>query len=463
MTITDRQGLEMTAANAEAAGHYDDTVETFLGFGTETGPRLKAALAADAELVMGLCIRGYFLQLFANPVLALKAQQALAAAERAMAEHGATGREQIHVTALGAWCAGDMARAAALLENILVEHPRDVLAVRLAHFLHFYIGGGRQMRDSVARVLHGWDDGVPGHGFVMGMYAFGLEESGEFAAAEAAGRRAVEINPADIWAVHAVAHVMEMQGRLREGIDWIGGLEKSWDACNNFRYHVWWHRALFHLELGEHDAVLTLYDQEIRADQTDDYLDMSNGIALLWRLEDAGVDVGDRWEELADKSEARVEGRVLAFADAHYMMALAATGRQEPANRMLASMRQFADGRDDTQASVTGKAGMPLAQAILAYRAGEYRKAAELLLPVRYDIRRLGGSNAQRDVFAQILVQAAVKAGRLSLARALLSERTAAMPNRPSAWALQAQVQEKLGDADAAAASRKRADQAARG
>lgn len=461
LSLLDCRGVPVSTENRELLDRLEAAHEDSLGFAGDPVAAIDQVLAEHPDFVMGHCLKAGLLtqametRIYDDMLAGVVAAEAL----EAKANH----RERGHMAALRAWVDGDFHGAVEHWGSVLVEYPRDLLALQLVHLSDVLLGHTVDQRDCVARVLPFWDEGVPGFGYVLGFYAFGLEECRDFSRAEELGRRAVALNPKDAYAIHAVAHVMEMQGRLREGIDWIGGLEKSWNACNNFRYHVWWHRALFHLELGEHDAVLTLYDNEIRADQTDDYLDMSNGIALLWRLEDAGVDVGDRWEELADKSEARVEGRVLAFADAHYMMALAATGRQEPANRMLASMRQFADGRDDTQASVTGKAGMPLAQAILAYRAGEYRKAAELLLPVRYDIRRLGGSNAQRDVFAQILVQAAVKAGRLSLARALLSERTAAMPNRPSAWALQAQVQEKLGDADAAAASRKRADQAARG
>jgi len=455
----DKHGLVMTAANAEAVAHYDRVVTEYLGFGRETGTHLKAALAADPELVLGHCIKGFFFLLFARPALALRAQHCLAAAEAAMAERQADLREQSHVAALAAWCAGDLRRAVALWENILLDHPRDPVALRLAHHVHFFIHDGQQTRDSVARVLHAWEDTMPDAGFVLGIYAFGLEEAGNYGAAEQAGRRAIEISPSDIWAVHAVAHVMEMQGRQREGVEWIAGLEDDWRGCNNFRYHVWWHRALFHLELREFDAVLDLYDREIRAEESEDYLDMSNAAALLWRLEDCGIDVGDRWEELADKSESRVDDHMLVFADAHYMMALAAVGREAAADRMLTSMRGFAERRNDTEAAVARRIGLPLCQAILANRNGEAGKAVDLLWPLRYEIRRIGGSHAQRDVFDQLLIQSAIRDGRLALARALFSERTRARPNSSLSWSLYADVLSKLEDGPGA---KDAAEQAAR-
>ncbi len=456
--IADQHGLEMTAASADAVRHYDAAIGAYLGFERETGSHLKAALAADPDLVMGHCVRGYFMKLFALPVLEARAVDSLGGARRAAEARGAGERELTHIEALGAWCAGDLVEAANLLEAILLDHPRDALALRLAHHLHFYMGDAARMRDSAARALYAWDESVPGYGFVLGLHAFGLEEAGDYGAAEAAARRAIEINPSDIWAVHALAHVMEMQGRLREGIACIRDLEDAWDGCNNFRTHIWWHRALWHWELGEEDEALGLYDARVRAEETEDPLDMSNAASLLWRLEDGGMDVGGRWDELAGKAEGLADGHVLAFFDAHYMMALAAGGRDEAAARMLDSTRQAARRKGVTEASVLKEVGLPLAAALLAYRAGEWGRAVDLLLPVRYQLWRLGGSHAQRDVFALTLIRAALKAGRFEIARALLAERTALKPRSPRAWASYAEALAALDGGAASAAAREQAE-----
>jgi tetratricopeptide (TPR) repeat protein len=314
------------------------------------------------------------------------------------------------------------------------------------------------MRDSVARVLPYWSEAQPAYGFVVGYHAFGLEESGDYAAAERAGRRAVELNDRDIWATHAVAHVMEMQGRCRDGIAWLDGLSENWSACNNFRYHAWWHKALFHLELEQLDAVLYLYDRQVRADTASaDYLDMSNAIALLWRLEEAGADVGGRWTELAEKAVGKIDDHIFAFHDAHYMMALARGGRDSETKTMLASMRQAASRTDTTEGPIFRAVGLPLCEAIAAYGRGDYGASVDLLAPVRRLVYRIGGSHAQRDLFFRLLVAAALRAERYRLAHALVAERNALNPRSAWGWKRAAAALEGLGETAEAADARRRA------
>jgi tetratricopeptide (TPR) repeat protein len=230
----DCRGLETTAASDAAVAAYDRTVSAYLAFARDTGEHLKAVYKADADMPMAHCLKGYFFQLFANPALHPKAEQALAQAEKAADARSATTRERMHIDALAAWRRGDLRRATDLWEVILIEHPLDILALKLAHFTHFYFGDAAELRDSVARVLPLWSEAVPDYGYVLAMRAFGLEESGDYAAAEKAGRRAVELNPGDVWGVHAVAHVLEMQGRAKEGIAWIEGLVPHWEKIEQF-------------------------------------------------------------------------------------------------------------------------------------------------------------------------------------------------------------------------------------
>lgn len=452
--LNDKHGLEITAANGDAVGHYDATLSAFLGLARDVGDHLKRTLDADRDMALALCMRGYFMLLFCNPVLAPKARKARDAARAAIEARGGTARERRHVDVLSRWLDGDLGGATDAWERILLDCPRDMLALCLAHFTHFYSGDGRAMVGSVARVLHAWHDDAPDHGFLLGLHAFGLEESGDYVRAEELGRRAVDINPADIWAVHAVAHVLEMQGRQHDGIAWLTGSQESWAGANNFAYHVWWHRCLYHLDLGDFDAVLTLYDDEVRADrESTDYLDISNAAALLWRLEAHGVAVGARWFELADKSERRVDDHLLAFADAHFMLALAAEGREAAAETMLRSMRAAAED-GGSQGAVFKEVGLALCEAIWALGRGAHGEAVDLLHPVRARLWRIGGSHAQRDLFDQMLIEAALGAGRLPLARALLSERTAARPNSGWGWGRYAEALDGLGDTDGAAAAR---------
>jgi len=426
--------------------HFDDAITSFLGFGRDSGKHLEQSLADDPEFAMGHCTRGYFLKLFVDRALDGHIADALVSAERSVRERGATRRERDHIAALAAWHRGDWQTALECWERILLDCPLDILALKLSNHLYFYLGDSMNVRDSVARVLYAWDEETPGHGFVLGMYAFGLEECGDYAGADAVGQQAIEINPADAWAIHAVIHVMEMQGRHREGTDLLKTSEKVWTRCNNFANHLWWHGALLLMDLERYHAVIDGYDNRIRVEETDDYLDIANAASLLWRLEEAGIDVGSRWRELAEKAEARSRDHLMAFADAHFMMALASDGRAEAARAMLNSIGET--GRETTGmvGDIARDIGLPLCAALLAYAGQDYRRTVELLEPVRYDLKYVGGSHAQQDVFHRTLVSAAIKSGQFEIARALMSERTADRPSSIWNWRTYARVLAALGD-----------------
>src|SRR5258706_5864145 len=200
-------------------------------------------------------------------------------------------RERGHLRAARAWLDGDFQRAVALYGDILVDHPRDLLALQVGSVGDCFLGQSSLLRDRVARVLPDWDEAVPGFGYVLGMHAFGLEEMGDYAQAEERGRRATSLNARDPWAIHAVAHVMEMQGRLSDGIAWLGGRTADWAEDNGFAFHNWWHLALFHLDRGETAAVLEIYDRRIRPTRSELPLEMLDATALLLRLHLRGIAV----------------------------------------------------------------------------------------------------------------------------------------------------------------------------
>lgn len=455
MTLTDCRGNDVTAANQEAVDALDAAVRAYLGLRLDPGDRLKEALTADPDMVLGHVLRGNFMMFFANRGLLSRADASLGAAREAADKVGATARERLHIDALDALLLGEAPRAVAIWENILIDHPLDVMALKFSEYWNFYAGDARAMRDTVSRRLYAWDDATPDVGFVHGMYAFGLEESGDYAAAEESGRKAVSLNAEDVWATHAVAHVLEMTGRPAEGIAWLEGLNGNWEMVNNFAYHAWWHLALFHWERGEFDAVLELYDTRVRPESTDDYLDITNGVALLWRLELEGVDVGDRWRELAEKSASRGEDHLLVFADVHYAMALAAAGEGAAASKFVQDAGSYAQAQRDTQSRVMQPLGVTLCEAALAHRGGAAGHCADLLWPVRGDVVRIGGSHAQRDLFSLMLIDAAIRSGQISMARALLSERLALKPNSLLTWRRLAAFLDEIGDPDAAEARSK--------
>jgi hypothetical protein len=331
-----------------------------------------------------------------------------------------------------------MDRALTIWEGILAEHPTDILALRLAHFNYFWLGRPQEMRASVERAAPKWGRDQPGYGTILACRCFAQEECGDYAVAEPMGRAALEIDAADLWAAHAVAHVLEMQGRQDEGIILLGELERLWSGGNNLLHHLWWHRALFHFERREFEAVLDLYDRQFRnlaspltEAQPDLYLDVQNAASMLFRLERQGIDVGDRWLEIADKAERRIGDCLSAFTLPHWMMALAAAGRDDAARRMVEAMREVGHG-EGTVASIVARIAVPVAEAVWAHRRHDYAGAVELMRPVLGEMHRLGGSHAQQDVLEQLFLDAAMKAERLGDGQFLLARVAARHPVPPA-------------------------------
>jgi len=428
----DNHGLVVTAASERAVQALDHAVLGYLTYRADLPDRLRAVLAADPELGMGHCLKGYLAMLGYKRAL-LPAVAEAAADARRLTTH-ATRHEQAHVAALDAWAGGQPDRAVAIWEQILAEHPRDALAFRLAHFVNFWLGRPDLMLASVLGVERHWTPTLPGWVSLLACRCFALEECGRYTEAEAAGRAAIDHDPTDLWAAHGVAHVMEMQGRRAEGIAWLDELCRHWDGANNLRHHLWWHAALFHLERGETDRVLALYDAAFRnldapltQAQPDLYIDVQNAVSILFRLQLRGVEVGERWAELADKAEARIGDCQSAFTLPHWMMALGATGREAAGARMLAAMRDFGTG-EGLAAELVRRYALPVSEAVLAHANGEHARVVALMRPALGGLYRLGGSHAQQDVLEQLYLDAAMKAGLSDDVRLLLERAVARHP-----------------------------------
>ncbi|MCY3769859.1 MAG: tetratricopeptide repeat protein [Gammaproteobacteria bacterium] len=446
----DSCGLSFTASSIQSVESFQRLTTAYMGLLPETGDLLKELCRSDPDMPMALCTKGYFAKLIGSASHSARAKGISDQLNRHIAAIGANPREQQHAAALAAWCEGRLEETARLWESILLEYPRDGMAVRLAHFMHFYIGDGRQMRDSIARVLPRWPERHVDYGFMLGMYAFGLEESGEVAQAEKYGRSAVMRNPRDAWSVHAVAHVLEMTERHQEGIEWISGREKDWSTVNNFRFHLYWHQCLYHLERGELDSVLRLYDEQIVSDiESEFYLDMCNATSLLWRLEMFGVDVGARWHRLAAVAKNHVDDADLVFVSLHYYMALICAGDREGAERMVGTIREWSR-LETTQARICGEVGLALAQGLKYARNGEHAKAVVKMEPVRYALDQIGGSKAQRDVFHMILLDMVQSSQDALKARALFAERLGHKPHSSWAWKHYGNILDALGEDDGA-------------
>lgn len=422
---TDAYGLLLSNATPAAAAAFDHAVAGYLGYRLDLPQRIEALMLAAPETPMAHVMRGT-LTLLAFKQSVVPAARAAHTAAQTHAR-GITAREQAHIAALGAWLDGEVERTLSIWEDILAETPRDVLAFRLHHFTAFWLGAADRMARTVDRVLPAFGDEEPAKAALLACKAFAYEELCRFEEAEPAGREAIRRNPGDLWAAHAVAHILEMQGRREDGIRLLGELEPHWAGGNGLLHHLWWHRGLYHYERGEFDQVLSLYDGNFRnlaspitTAQPDSYIDVQNAASMLFRLERQGVRVGNRWVELADKAEARIGDCLSAFTLPHWMMALTATGRFEAAGRMLEGMQTFALG-GGTLAPIVRDHAIPICSAIVLRAKGEPAAALVAMRPALEGMIRLGGSHAQQDVLQQLYLDCALAAGDTAEARRVIT------------------------------------------
>lgn len=418
-----------------ALDSWNSTQLAFLAHSAATPTHLAATLDAAPDFALGHAVKGMFYILLGRRELLATAAEALAAARASLARSPASVREQGLVAALGRWMAGDIAGTLAGFEHLLSADPGDTLTLKLDHALRFVMGDATGMRQRIEAALPAHGEDHPARGYVLGCHAFTLEETGSYVRAKAAGRAALSLCPDDAWGLHAVAHVHDMTGDAAGGLEWLCGREAAWAHCNNFRYHVWWHKALMHLDLRQTQEVLALYDLEIRADRTDDYRDISNASSLLMRLELDGVDVGARWGELADLSAARTEDGSLIFADLHYLLALVGDNRADAISTLVARLHRDARAQSSQMHRAMERPGLSAAAGLEAFGEGRYDTAFLNLAHARQTMQAAGGSHAQRDVFERLTIDAGIRAGYLDEAQAILAARTAKRAGREDGYA----------------------------
>jgi len=431
----DQQGLTL-AGSSDSAAAFDRAIADYYGLTGDPVGILKQALARDPDFALGAVAIAALYMIGGFRGDHAEVAKAFAAAEPAMRR--ASERERRHFAAAKAWAEGETSRAILGWEAILADQPTDALALRLVQDAYYFLGQSLAIRDCAARVLPAWDSGNPLTSFILGLYAFGLEETGDLNRAENLGREALKLNPRDAWATHALAHVMETANRHDEGVAFLRSTQADWAHAHFLAGHNGWHLALFLIEQGRFDEVLADYDRFSAPKLADDAtLDRVDAAALLWRLELAGVDVGVRWRPVADKWMGHVDDHVLAFNDLHCAFAAARSPDPGDVRRFRVSLDAYERMGSGDNRQVTAEVGRRLIDGALAFGDGDYPRAVEAILPIRGDAIRIGGSHAQRDIVNMTLIAAAERSGQWRLARALLAERAAVRPTAPTLAALE--------------------------
>ena len=428
---TDLRGCPCSSAEPAARAAAEQALWRMMSFYDVPMADLDVAIAADPHWAVPHVMKAGFLASLTEPSLLAEAATHL----RTARELTCNERERGHLEAIQQVLDGRWHAACRTWDELLMQWPRDALALQWAQLWDFYRGDLLQLRQRPARALPEWDEVDPLTPYVMGLYAFGLEENHLYGAAEEMGRRALELNERGPWAIHAVAHVMEMQGRFEEGATWLRQRQPAWAEGNGFAGHLWWHKALFRLETLDTPGVLRIIDKYLSGDALQITLHRVDAAAILWRLHLLGDDVSSLAANLLSGwPEDASSAGYYAFNDLHRLLALLAAGRINEGEVWVAHCAERAMASADVRRSnhaTAREVGMPLMRGLLAYARGEMDVACEAIYPVRALSQRFGGSHAQRDLIDLTLLAAAVRGQRHDLGRALINERCLAKPVTP--------------------------------
>lgn len=427
--LKDRYGNPVTTSSAAALNKYNEALDLIHLYRGDPIAALDAAIAEDPDFGAAWAARAGLLVQQTDKAYAEETEKSL----RAGAAARLNDREAAHLAAAKDWAEGRFLAGAQRLAHVARDNPRDILAVQFAHTSCFFLGLQHELRDWPLQALRAFRPGEDGYGVIQGMAAFGFEECGDYTRAETLGRAAVQADPRDGWAVHAVAHVHEMRGDLDAGIPWLEQSADQWAPESGFAYHNWWHLGLLYLDKGDFPSVLRIYDEKVRPNPDSQIiLEGIDAAAMLWRLRLEGVDVGDRFEPLANAWERAAEDAIYTFNDLHALMAFLGAGRMRDAERTLKAIRSAAADNGDN-AYMARKIGLPLAEGFMAFEAGRYEECVEKILGVRGLAQRFGGSHAQRDILTLTALHAALRGNLHGAADALSAERLTHKPHSP--WA----------------------------
>ncbi|XP_070533328.1 tetratricopeptide repeat protein 38-like [Ptychodera flava] len=431
-------GFPAVNTSNEAAKMYDAAMTQYLsGYSDETvgnmGTCLQKMLTADPDFVLGHVVKNGLMLLggpnvWTNNDMKINIDKMVEMAEKA----DLNPLEKLHVDAVKHLSLGESTSACDKWDEILLYYPTDILALRNAFSAHFVTGRIERYRDCFARVMPDWKASPSPilYSNVRSMYAFSLEETNFYDEAEKLAREGFEVNQKDIWATHTLAHIMEMQGRNNEGVTFLRGKEQDFQG-NVLCGHVYWHWGLFHIEKGEYEEALSLYDGQVQKFMDSGLtIDLTDASAFLYRLELEGVDVGDRWKNVYEHWSPRIGDHALMFDDIHSLMAAQGAKQDDVADKLMESLKEFISNTDDRNHNtrISKEVGLSLCKAFQAYDNGDYGTAVDAMVPIKYRIQELGGSHAQRDIFNLFLIHAAVKSSEKKhqlLARSLLQERKA--------------------------------------
>ncbi len=429
--LKDDRGVPVSSCTAQSLEDIEVALTQFQSYFGDPTETLSRTLERDPEFVLGHVFIASALLMSTERQYLPMIQKHIEIAESLSAK--ANNRERLLTRAARQWMEGHWDLASLIWDEVLSDHPRDSLALQLGHLTDFYRGDSVNLRDRVGRVLGQWDVSISGYSYILGMQAFGLEECNEYDKSEAIATAALDLEVRDPWAIHALAHTYEMQGRYTEGERMYRTRENDWAPDNGFAFHNWWHLALYHLEQEDFEAALRVYDENILPSESDVSMQLLDASALLWRLHLQGINLGDRWRNLASmwSNKTALEDGYYAFNDFHAVVSFVGAGLEQDAESVLSAVVSAAQENTGVTGMMARDVGLASCKAMIAFGQQRYGDVIKALLPIRTTAHRFGGSHAQRDILTQTLIEAAIRARNIGLATNLIAERGVHKPHTP--------------------------------
>jgi hypothetical protein len=460
----DAWGLETTAATSSAVNHLEDAFDCYVHFRGDMVASINRALEEDADFALAHAMRGYIGMLGTEAKAAAEARAHLDAYLERANLSTLLERERLHLAAADAFLHLDFHAASHALEAISQRYPRDLMALIVGHQIDFFTGDKLRLERRVGDALPAWTSSDRHYSNLLGMHAFGLEETDHFERALETGLHAVTLNPKDVWGIHAVTHTFEEMGRFGEGTRFFDDRLEDWTTGNYFNLHNWWHYALFALELGDDERALAINDAVLFVEEKkgENALELLDASALCWRLLLEGRADEARFKRQAALWRRKINPEFYAFNDMHAVMGFVGAGEYGDAEELIRSRERWLETNPPARISntaMTRDIGLPVCKALVAFGRGDYAGSVRLLYPIRKRLHEFGGSHAQRDVVLKTLLEAALRDKRYSLARDLSAERLDARARSPYNWMKHAAALEGLGDAAAAAVAAHKAEE----
>ena len=238
--------------------------------------------------------------------------------------------------------------------------------------------------------------------------AFDLAEAGDLIVARGLAERALALDPRCPNAAHALAHVLYEERDWTGGADFLSGWLDGYAVDAPEHSHLSCHLAQFELWAGRPQQALNVYQERLDPEWVDaEHVRLRDAAAILWRLQVAELSGDLPWEALRPLTVAHIENPEDGLDAVHAAMVLAATCDAVGMQRLVHGLRRLAEHGHPTAGGLV----LHLVRGIDAYAQSRFDEVIRELQPVMDDLKELGGSNAQRTIFDEMLRRSSVSSG----------------------------------------------------